>query len=498
MTAMSDAPCQSCHSRTFESFRDSHPDWRQWPHGGAKVIVFDHTTDQRLHFPKATPKPENGSDVDAADAAASPSDLLADSSLAGGRAFDCRACHPGASPGASASDGAAITLASLGGLSDREPLRTVSFEIACADCHAAGLKQQASQRLDLFALPTLTSGSATQLGPWPAVATGFFDGEIGPLTQWLINDSSSVERALASLPGAASITQVDPTRGDQVRAAVIVADSIRRAMDQFSVQGGNVVVARDQGRAATAMRQLLRTVPPQLVADARRLWFDAGATPASPPQPLAQKRFPISARPFLDDGRYAQSPAIASAAADDLLEDELLMDAGGEVGAPTRDADRFDSEAVLPDGGWYRDDLRLAISYRVSGHADPVLKAAVELASGLPVSDPVRQGLIASSAVSSCVRCHVGAMQSSGSVWQTPVGRTQSKALTKFSHKPHFNLPQLSDCTYCHKTDADVASINRIVNHGFLSIGKSACVSCHMKGAAGDNCTQCHHYHSHK
>lgn len=545
MTAMSNAQCQSCHSRTFESFRDGHPEWQQWPHVGAKVIVFDHATHQRLHYPKASPKSDNGSEDEAADAAASPSDRLEDSSFAGGRTFDCRTCHPGAS----SSDDSSIALTSFGGASDREPLRTVSFEVACADCHSAGLKQQANERLDLFALPTLTSGPAAELGPWPEAATGFFDGEIGPLTQWLINDGQQVEKALSRLPGAASFTQIDPTRVEQVRAAVVVADSIRRAMDRFSSQGSNVVLGRDvlgrsQERSATAMRQLLRTVPPQLVSDARRQWFDSVAATAAFDQPLFKNAFPISARPFFGaDGQYAQSPVIASAQTDDLLEDDLLMESGGdndsltsddeilaagdpldsdplsvdpldepagEVVSPTRDGDRFDPQTALPDGGWYRDDLRLAISYRGSGHADPVLKAAVELASSLPASDPVRIGLLSSSAVSSCVQCHVGAMQSSVSIWQTPVGRSESKALTKFSHKPHFNLPQLSDCTHCHMTDADAASIDEIVklkstpgydptaSHGFISIGKSACVSCHTQGAAGDNCTQCHHYHSHK
>lgn len=547
MTAMSNAQCQSCHSRTFESFRDGHPDWRHWPHVGAKVIVFDHATHQRLHFPKAAPKSYNGLPADGADSAASPSDLANDSPVVIGRDFDCRSCHPGASP-----TGEAVALASFGGTNDLEPLRTVSFEVACADCHAAGLKQQASERLDLFALPTLTSGPSAELGPWPEAATGFFDGEIGPLTQWLINDGPQVDGALARLPGAASITQIDPTRADQVRAAVVVAGSIRRAMEQFSVRGSNVVLARENKRAADAMRQVLRTVPPQLVSDARRWWFDSNDVSAAFRSPAFQNGFPVSARPFFDGAnQYDQSPAIASAAPDDLSDgdlsdgdlsdDALLMNdsaseplgdrddvlasddaplgdplAADPLAEPSGDSasksgsDRFDPIAVLPDGGWYRDDLRLAISYRGSGHADPVLKAAVELAATLPANDSVRKGLLATSAVSSCVRCHVGAMQSGGSVWKTPPGRSPSKALTKFSHKPHFNLPQLSDCSHCHLTDADAASIEEIVrlkampdydpaaSHGFISIGKSACVVCHTKNAAGETCTQCHHYHSHR
>ncbi len=553
MTAMSNAQCQSCHSRTFESFRDGHPDWRQWPHAGAKVIAFDHATHQRLHFPKASPKSSFGigpDAADAADAAARASDLISRSSIAMGRAFDCRACHPGSA----VNDGASIGLARIGGSNDSEPLRTVSYEIACADCHAAGLREQATQRLDLFALPTMPSSTTAELGQWPAAATGFFDGEIGPLTRWLVSEESATAQAIARLPGRASITQVDPSQGHQVQAAVVAAESIRRAMDQFATRGSNVLAERQNRRAADAMRQVLRTVPPQLIADARRQWFDSN-TSVSAILPLQyQKSLPISARPFFDDSdRLAQSPARPSNAAADLLDEDTLLDdfagvnsddifAADPLDADPLDADpldadpldadpldadpldapavnvassarseqRFDPSALLPDGGWYRDDLRLAISYRGSGHADPVLKAAVEMAASLPADDPVRSGLLASAAVASCVECHVGATNHSGPVWKMLVGRQPPKALNKFSHRPHFNLRQLSDCSHCHKTHSDTASLEEIVklksmpdydpaaNHGFISLGKSACISCHTQGAAGDNCTQCHHYHSQK
>lgn len=533
MTAMSNAQCQSCHSRTFESFRDGHPDWRQWPHVGAKVVAFDHATHQRLHFPKASPISSIGigSDSgDSADAAASASDLITSSSVAMGRAFDCRACHPGTA----VNDGVQIGLASIGGSNDNEPLRTVSYEIACADCHAAGLREQATQRLDLFALPTIPSSTTAELGQWPAAATGFFDGEIGPLTRWLVSDEPATAQAIARLPGRASITQVDPSRGHQVQAAVVAAEAIRRAMDQFATRGSNVLAERQNRRAAEAMRQVLRTVPPQLIADARRQWFDSDASVSAILPLQYQKSLPVSARPFFDaSDRLAQSPARPSIETDDLLGDDLLLGnaAGGDdddilaadpldsdplaapaasVASSARVDQRFDPAAVLPDGGWYRDDLRLAISYRGSGHADPVLKAAVEMAASLSADDPVRSGLLATAAVASCVECHVGAMNPSGSVWQTLMGRQTPRALTKFSHRPHFNLPQLTDCSHCHSTHSDTASLEEMVklkstpgydpaaSHGFISLGKLACISCHTQGAAGDNCTQCHHFHSHK
>lgn len=536
MTAMSNAQCQSCHSRTFESFRDGHPDWRQWPHTGAKVIAFDHATHQKLHFPKASPKSSIGTEHDPVDSAVSASDLISHSSVAMGRAFDCRTCHPGTA----VNEGAAVGLASIDGRRDSEPLRTVSFETACADCHSAGLRELAIQRLDLFALPTMPSSTTAQLGQWPAAATGFFDGEVGPLVRWLVSEEAAAAQAIARLPGEASITQIDPSQGQQVQAAVVAARAIRRAMDQFGTRGSNLLAGRQNRRAAEAMRQVLRTVPPQLIADAQRQWFDSDAA-VSAILPLEyQSSLPVSARPFFGDSqRLAQSPTRPAIANDDLLgdddplSDDLVLErppgvddddilsgdplSGDPLSPPetknaltSRSAQRFDPSAALPDGGWYRDDLRLAISYRGSGHADPVLKAVVEMAASLPADDPVRRGLLGVTAVSSCMQCHVGVLHPSGPIWKTPVGRQAPKALTKFSHRPHFNLPQLSDCSHCHLTHSDSATVEEMVrlksipgydpaaSHGFISLGKSACISCHTQGAAGDNCTQCHHYHSHK
>jgi hypothetical protein len=384
------------------------------------------------------------------------------------------------------------------------------------------LREQAKERIDLFALPTISNSSAAELQHWPDSATGFFDGEIGPLTRWMIIDKPGAANALAQLPGAASITQIDPNDKSQVSAAAVTAESIRLAMEQFSARGGNVLENRKNRRAAHAMRQVLRSVPPQLIADAQSQWFQSGSAVSSVTSPVGGHSLPISARPFfnnddalLDDTLSVDDDDVLAGSDplnDDPLSDDPLSDdpLAASASSPQRSEDRFDPSVVLPDGGWYRDDLRMAISYRGNGHADPVLKATIELAASLPVEDPVRSGLLAASAIDSCVRCHVGAMNPAGSVWHTPIGRSRPKALTKFSHRPHFNLPQLADCSHCHMTDSDAATIDEIVklksmpgydpaaSHGFTSLGKTACISCHTQGAAGDNCTQCHHYHSHK
>ncbi len=47
LTAMTNAQCQSCHSSTFHSFADGHPDFPEPPRGR---LHFDHVTHMQLHF----------------------------------------------------------------------------------------------------------------------------------------------------------------------------------------------------------------------------------------------------------------------------------------------------------------------------------------------------------------------------------------------------------------------------------------------------------------
>jgi len=158
---------------------------------------------------------------------------------------------------------------------------------------------------------------------------------------------------------------------------------------------------------------------------------------------------------------------------------------------------------LMPAGGWYRDDLRLAIQYRVSGHADPVLKATIDIISQLPAADPLRQRLLKSPGVAACAACHAGATQSIGS-WHSISMIGQRREFTKFRHRPHLNIASLSDCTECHQINHSrrQGSPTRISltaaekdPHDFAPMPRQTCAACHQRGAAGDGCIQCHRYH---
>jgi hypothetical protein len=163
---------------------------------------------------------------------------------------------------------------------------------------------------------------------------------------------------------------------------------------------------------------------------------------------------------------------------------------------------------MLPSGGWYRDNLRLAIRYRGSGHADPVIRSTVDIVSQLSPADPVRQQLLATPAVAACVACHPAAVNSTGN-WRSPdtVGRPTD--FTKFAHAPHLNVARLADCRHCHEINrsrsdavtatgfAGPASHQALPSESgeFLPLSRESCADCHTPHAAGDACVKCHRYH---
>jgi hypothetical protein len=157
----------------------------------------------------------------------------------------------------------------------------------------------------------------------------------------------------------------------------------------------------------------------------------------------------------------------------------------------------------------------LAIHYRGSAHADPVLKSLIEIGASLPVTAPERRGLLSLRATQPCLQCHTVGEPDRQFAWTTQAAAGLAEAFTRFSHRPHLSIASLADCQHCHPLNGrpldahplepgvPESAVQRAVPGGasatsssdFPSLGRATCVACHRAGGASDACTQCHRYH---
>ncbi|WP_162006512.1 cytochrome c3 family protein [Roseimaritima sediminicola] len=403
LTALTNQQCQTCHQDRFASFADGHPEWTDWPYRRPGRIAFDHAAHARKHFPE---------------------------SLQDGVApkFDCRACHQRTAEGEITASG--------------------SFQQTCASCHESTLAVESAQALDLFAVPALAQPPAGATH-WPEAALGFYDGRIGPLTEWLLAADPEVQSALERLPAQRDFAKVNAASKTQVTAAEQVALAIDRLAKALAEDSDRTIRQRlgASGVGDDAAGRVAAQLSPQLLYDSAKRWF---------------------------------------------------AESGGAAAAPWH-LPEFDPQTQLPSGGWYRDDLTLAVRYRGQGHGDPLLVGLIEAAAELPKDSPLAQRMWQHRAVAACLQCHQRPVGADAFRWQAEPEEPQPRPFTRFSHRPHLKLPILDDCTHCHQIaggDAEVQWASTTPgSHDFRPLPKASCAACHNATAASDNCTQCHNYH---
>ncbi len=303
--------------------------------------------------------------------------------------------------------------------------------------------------------------------------------------------------ALRRLPDR-DFSRINGREWDNVAAGEIVARAHRQLLQEIGEDGQQVIIDRatSLGVAPSTLASFVQSLSPQFVMEASRRWFDLVSASGDPDvrqvefQDLATPPASIllAARPNDDLLTNASSDdlLLAPAAADnDLLDQPSSGDRGllggdllgGDLLGGVDDdllnsdplaqdplasdknfsagrSERFNADKMMPAGGWYRDDLRLAIRYRGGGHEDRVLKSTIEMISQLPSGDPARQQLLQTRAVAACVACHPGAAIS-GRGWRSESLIGRKSEFTKFSHSPHLNVAQLADCSHCHSLGSD-------------------------------------------
>ena len=170
--------------------------------------------------------------------------------------------------------------------------------------------------------------------------------------------------------------------------------------------------------------------------------------------------------------------------------------------------------AKIPDyethGGWYRDDQKHEIAWRISHHEDPVMKSWTELAMSHYRAPVIRDSgifeeLNSATAPGQCRSCHTTQIENDLAIsmnWRPKYRNTSIKGFTRFSHQPHDLQTTLLDCTSCHVLDANrcnADSFESLDGTNFLSnfvpMQKNDCASCHRQGGAPSGCVDCHNYH---
>lgn len=497
LIALANDRCQVCHTQRFGSFSDGHPAFTDYPYDRRTRIVFDHVSHISKHFPD---------DRDRAPKT-------------------CSGCH------APSTDGRTMIVRDFGE--------------SCAACHSRdidGDKLAGAKGLPSLGVPGLDLRALPELGGWPE----FADGDITAMTDLLMQsdpDYRAARQTLAQL----DLLDLEDAKAEHKAAATTLAWRFKALLLQLQTEGTPALVQRIEQAighplSADEQRRLSGLLPAALVDAAQDSWFPdlaaelsaraAGATPptaalrpnavsapATAPADVSSKEVDLDEFDdlFADEGAGLGADPDLEEDSDGLFGDSLFGGGDDDLGDPFAPIEDETSTATAPAartreermalGGWYRDEFTLR--YRPAGHADPVVRAWLDLA----VSRPELGEWLDPQAPGACTQCHsidagtVTHADATPSVvrtiqWQ-PRGIAPSEHhFTEFDHGKHFSLVGDQGCTRCHQLDAQAPyaeSFDDQDPHSFASnfspIEQTVCLECHQPQRAGNDCTQCHRYH---
>jgi hypothetical protein len=335
---------------------------------------------------------------------------------------------------------------------------TRSYAESCAACHDKPLALSMAGGVPLVALPTLDLAALQAAGQpvdsWPEAADGDFDGALPASAKLLLAADPAAAAALRTLEPTFDFFDVDPEDPDELMATAAIARALKALIDDLAAR-----------RTAAIGERLAKVL-----------------------------------------GRELDAAEIAALNAGLGAEATAYRDAWFAAPPPANS-----SIPPAASGAWGRDETTLSLRYQPTGHADPWLRAwldvLAEAATGpqAAVAEPLLPAALKPTAPGQCGSCHSVERDAGGRLaiqWQPFDPRLEPRGLTHFSHASHVLQSQLQDCTACHAvantaTAAGYATDNpRQFVAGFAPMTKSTCMACHAAGAARDNCTTCHRYHA--
>ena len=344
---------------------------------------------------------------------------------------------------------------------------TLDYAATCAACHDKSIAASLTDGLPLVALPMLDvdamAAAGYDAGPWPEAATGDFEGALSTAAKLLVLADPRGVTALKALGPKLDFFDVHPDDEAQVSAAADGAAAIRVLVNELA----------DRGQVAIAERMhavLGREIStPELEALSGRL-----------------------------------SPDVADAYRNRWFKREVNS-------VDQAAAARTGQHEKVQAGGWLRDDASLSLRYRPIGHADPWLRAwldvLAEAASGphAALAEPMLRAALNPTAPGHCGSCHSIERDRGGRLaiqWRPFDPEKERRGLTHFNHGPHLVAPETGDCTSCHQVATHATSASyagddpRQFHADFAPMAKAVCAACHTPHAGGDGCAQCHSYHA--
>ncbi|MFK7731266.1 MAG: hypothetical protein AB8B48_06555 [Pseudomonadales bacterium] len=485
ITANSTDHCQSCHSQSFASFEDGHPEFSQYPFRERTAINFDHVTHINKHF----------------DEQQAPT--------------SCLNCHATRNQG--------------------NEMSTLGFEQTCSSCHAEdirGSKRATTTGFDVLRVPGLDTDTLRErqvfIGEWPDHA----DESLSPLMELLLQ-SDAHYATVRPILNTVDLMDLREASDKQLEAVATLAWCVKMLLQDI-INGGTgflqMRLEKALGRPLShaQIAPLLATLPQSVIQSASTEWFPTLST---------------DLEHHFDGKEYwkaapepAQTAVFSKAATENSLEDKLDLndddlfadddsddlwetddDAEPEADTPTAQL-AITSEQWAKYGGWYRDDLTLY--YRPVGHADGFLRHWLELSANVGNATALFKQLSDPKAPGQCMQCHsidqaantTGDDSALNSSIRTINWLTHSSArdlsfgkrkFTHFRHIPHLTLQGDDGCQSCHALNADSDYAGSFDNFdastfssNFSHMEKTSCDSCHNRSVENQDCLSCHQYHA--
>ncbi len=497
LQTLTDAQCQSCHARQFQSFASGHPEFDGYPYATTRRIRFDHAVHRDKHFPQT------------------------------GQRFACSDCHVDRQH-----HGIVGTL-----------FRSTGFERACGRCHAVPMAAQLADGWDVLAIPSLDPSlvGTDEYGieHWPAEAQFGTEGRIPILLRVLLAADDAVRSDLAELPVSGKLEDLPPAVRNRIGGSI--ARGLLACLDDLDAEGqkawerrlANVLQAANGGKLDGRQRQLVRRassgVPPDLFSIMKQ-WFAAPELAAS-------------------NARQHPSEIPTAGGNQRGLFDFGALDAGEQrtTTAPRGGRNGDAKPGAAPGarvayGGWVLEEATFSLKYRGKGHADPAITAWADYLRELErlcrdgTANGTSTALLTAvvgqppgarrlELLGICYQCHVADPAEAGgsalpphprtggktavraatlgdpdrSVWKAVRRPDTARLFTRFDHTPHIALPALSDCTSCHRlressAERGGASMAAPTVPEFDPMQRDQCIACHGSGEAS-RCTTCHLYH---